>query len=1428
MLSIQPSTSNGGNVSTRSLPAALSRARRFRPARRRSQAVLILAALAATFLYAETPAVAADVVVDRDVAVADMQTGGPSVRRAAQAALTGSDQDLKNYFGGGYTEALHADERAAAQVLAGMDGPAMRTAALQAIDQSPEAVRSFVNGGWQAPWDADERVRVYRILEGGGPTTKAAAQAALAGSTEAVSEFLANGWETAIRADNRLAATRMLTGAANNSGPVLDAAAAQALSGTPEELAEFLATGQFVARARDKELASIRSLTEQAKQASETTSRESLAASEASTRAANAALEAKKAAQTAAAETKAAGNSAAKADAAAGRAADAAAGAADAARDAIGASKAAMRAARVAADAARQATTAATLTAQAASRAQQAAAAARTGAGDARTARLAAQAARDAAAKARELDQVRAERDRALAQAEAATAASKRAGKDADEAATAADEAGGQSNVSAAQAQRARNAAADARRAAAAADRAADRALSLARAAAKASDQAFTFAAQAAASAEAAAAAAEAAAAAADRAERSATEASKHAEAAVAAANLAVAAAQQADSLEKLAREEDTARLAEATELGTLQAQDALAQESATKAEAGEVAAWNRALLWDTAEEDRVDPATRQLLTEASAAGASAEVVLDRGRRAAVALLTTGGEWSQAAAEEALAGGEVEIRSWLTDGRRAAVGQDDRARAWRLVDTLPAGPEKTAAQTALTGDDTAVQTFLRTRNYAGKTVKDRQQIYAMLPTAGPAVQAAAEAALAGTPADLHRFLRTGQHVARTADERLEVYRVMEAGGPEVKAAGQVALAGPSSFISYFLTASRYQAAQRDVEQAAHVANVRALVGQCQQYAQTALADAAKANQAALAAWGKATEANKAAADATAYANKAAEYATAAGRSAAEAKQSADQAAESATTARNAANSAQASADDAARSAATATAAAQRARADAAAAYAAKREARESANAAGRDAKAANAAATEAANIYTTKLREWEAQQRSTAPGSGAGGVGTAADDHKTWGCLSLEASSVSKECLKVFVDFAGALSYPPKCTALANANTPGCQMLGDLKDFVGENPELMLDMLQFVLMACGLAPGAGEVCDGIDAAVSFGRGDWTGGLLSMGSAVPFLGWGATAIKAFKNSDKLRSIKSLVQKLMKRCAKSSFLPGTRVLLADGRAEEIEDVRPGDSVLATDPALARTGARLVTAAITSVGTKEIVDLRVDTDGRDGTATATISATESHPFWVPARKSWVPAEELTAGTGLRSTDGTLVRVTAVRKHTEITRVHNLTVDDYHTYYVLADRTPVLVHNCGELDADEGVPIPGRADPAHTKKKHIDVDDNDLIIRAADENRDASRWLDQSTAQQVIDYELANRKAEIERWVSSAARGGAKQKVLNGQFGPNGSASLGRVASPSGQVSDTSNTYRIVLQFIPGHKRGYVVETAFPTGRR
>ncbi|WP_085996061.1 polymorphic toxin-type HINT domain-containing protein [Nonomuraea coxensis] len=155
--------------------------------------------------------------------------------------------------------------------------------------------------------------------------------------------------------------------------------------------------------------------------------------------------------------------------------------------------------------------------------------------------------------------------------------------------------------------------------------------------------------------------------------------------------------------------------------------------------------------------------------------------------------------------------------------------------------------------------------------------------------------------------------------------------------------------------------------------------------------------------------------------------------------------------------------------------------------------------------------------------------------------------------------------------------------------------------------------------------------------------------------------------------------------------------NSFVPGTKVLMKDGTPKAIEDVRIGDTVMATDPETETTSAKAVTALLANEGGKNLVELTIRTsDGGDkktgegDQAASTVTATYQHPFWIPDLREWVDAGDLRPGMWLRTSAGTHVQVTAVKKWSATQRVHNLTVADLHTYYVLAGGTPVLVHNC------------------------------------------------------------------------------------------------------------------------------------------
>ncbi|MER7729230.1 polymorphic toxin-type HINT domain-containing protein, partial [Streptomyces sp. NPDC096323] len=145
------------------------------------------------------------------------------------------------------------------------------------------------------------------------------------------------------------------------------------------------------------------------------------------------------------------------------------------------------------------------------------------------------------------------------------------------------------------------------------------------------------------------------------------------------------------------------------------------------------------------------------------------------------------------------------------------------------------------------------------------------------------------------------------------------------------------------------------------------------------------------------------------------------------------------------------------------------------------------------------------------------------------------------------------------------------------------------------------------------------------------------------------------------------------------------AKHSFLPGTPVLLADGRRTPIEAVRAGDLVIATDPVTGRTGARRVERTITTYDDKYFTRLTVRTGG----APAQLTATDTHPFWVTGQRRWTDAGDLGRGDELRTETGGTLTVTGVTRYSQRQTTYDLTVEGVHTYYVGIGSANTLVHN-------------------------------------------------------------------------------------------------------------------------------------------
>ncbi|MFD9890121.1 polymorphic toxin-type HINT domain-containing protein [Amycolatopsis sp. NPDC059027] len=154
---------------------------------------------------------------------------------------------------------------------------------------------------------------------------------------------------------------------------------------------------------------------------------------------------------------------------------------------------------------------------------------------------------------------------------------------------------------------------------------------------------------------------------------------------------------------------------------------------------------------------------------------------------------------------------------------------------------------------------------------------------------------------------------------------------------------------------------------------------------------------------------------------------------------------------------------------------------------------------------------------------------------------------------------------------------------------------------------------------------------------------------------------------------------------------------SFTPDTPVLMADGSAKPIKDVKVGDKVLNADPDSKVMRQHVVTAVHVTDDDHDLVDLVLD--GAIGAQALT--TTEHHPFWEARTHHWIEAGELRAGDRLVAPSQKYVGVLDVQRRAGRSRTYDLTVDGVHTYYVLAGAVPVLVHNtnCFSTTAGEAV---------------------------------------------------------------------------------------------------------------------------------
>ncbi len=113
-------------------------------------------------------------------------------------------------------------------------------------------------------------------------------------------------------------------------------------------------------------------------------------------------------------------------------------------------------------------------------------------------------------------------------------------------------------------------------------------------------------------------------------------------------------------------------------------------------------------------------------------------------------------------------------------------------------------------------------------------------------------------------------------------------------------------------------------------------------------------------------------------------------------------------------------------------------------------------------------------------------------------------------------------------------------------------------------------------------------------------------------------------------------------------------------------------------------------------------------------------DGTAKGeTLLVTPSHPFYVPAKRDFIPALDLKAGDLLQSladgdSENTSSQVEALELYLPVGQTYNLTVDVGHTFYVGELKT--WVHNTGPCDLPEW-PVGAKISMHHTQGSPLTV---------------------------------------------------------------------------------------------------------------
>jgi len=140
----------------------------------------------------------------------------------------------------------------------------------------------------------------------------------------------------------------------------------------------------------------------------------------------------------------------------------------------------------------------------------------------------------------------------------------------------------------------------------------------------------------------------------------------------------------------------------------------------------------------------------------------------------------------------------------------------------------------------------------------------------------------------------------------------------------------------------------------------------------------------------------------------------------------------------------------------------------------------------------------------------------------------------------------------------------------------------------------------------------------------------------------------------------------------------------FTAGTLVDTATG-LRPIETIKVGDLVFSRDEITGVTALKAVTA-VTPAHDEPIVALTLETPWDAGTTHERIETTATHP-WRSTKGRWIGTADLHPGDLVVRETGLPARVVAEAATGEVKATYNLTVADYHTFFVGNDKA--WVHN-------------------------------------------------------------------------------------------------------------------------------------------